>query len=299
MPSQDQGISPLFDDRAEEAIQYSPGLLAQLPKHEERPDRVWGLRDTKRFARLLQSNQNIRSSLARAADKDGDWNAGPLVWFLAYKDEQWRVQAAYVDEQNGKISYARDIYREGIARSLYKLAASDSTSLVQDEDIFSFAGNVADWISANPDTRESGRRPAYEDPLHDFYCKDGVVRDARFICKQLVGIMITAENLDEFLGSGKTDTETRQLTASLLDSIEDSFQVKGSVLNELELSWTGFDKSLPEMPHPEETFLVVVTSRFYLNNHWGQVRELTYVAVCSHGHIAGRIWRLVGEVSEG
>lgn len=175
--------------------------------------------------------------------------------------------------------WARDIYREGIARSLYKLASSDSTSLAQDEDIFSLAGNVADWISANPSGDEFGKCAAYEDPLHELDCKEGVLRDTRFICTELVGLLITAENLDEFLRTGNTDDETRKLTTSLLYSIADSFQVKGSVLNDLETSWTGFDKSLPEMPHPEETFLVVITSRFYLTSKWDQVRELAYVAV--------------------
>ncbi|KAG4293561.1 hypothetical protein FPRO06_00146 [Fusarium proliferatum] len=246
--------------------------------------------------------------LARAADEDVEWDAGPLVWFLAYKGEQWRVHAAYVDERDGKTFYrvvrlwsgevdsldnalrllliidyiadwARDIYREGIARSLYKLASSDSTSLAQDEDIFSLAGNVADWISANPSGDEFGKCAAYEDPLHELDCKEGVLRDKRFICTELVGLLITAENLDEFLRTGNTDDETRKLTTSLLYSIADSFQVKGSVLNDLETSWTGFDKSLPEMPHPEETFLVVITSRFYLTSKWDQVRELAYVAV--------------------
>ncbi|KAG5744247.1 hypothetical protein H9Q70_013048 [Fusarium xylarioides] len=346
---QDQGISPLFDDRAEEAIQYARELLDQLPTREERPDRVWGLQNTKRFARLLQLNRNIRSSpfkpdgepiafpfliieaksekgsdaftniqtqtsfairellmiqqgLARAADEDVEWDAGPLVWFIAYKGEQWRVHTAYVDERDGKVFYrvvrlwsgevdsldnalrllliidyiadwARDIYREGIARSLYKLASSDSTSLAQDEDIFSLAGNVADWISANPDGDDPGKCAAYEDPLHELDCKEGVLRDARFIRTQLTGLLITAENLDEFLRTGKTDEEARKLTTSLLGSIADPFQVKGNVLNELETSWAGFCQGLPEMPHPEETFLVVVTSRFYLTSNWDQVSE--------------------------
>ncbi|KAJ3533995.1 hypothetical protein NM208_g7734 [Fusarium decemcellulare] len=49
----EQGIGPLFDDRADEAIVYDEEVRSQLPKREERPDRVYGLRRTKRLDRIL------------------------------------------------------------------------------------------------------------------------------------------------------------------------------------------------------------------------------------------------------
>lgn len=150
--SQELGISPLFDDRAEEAIVYSPELQAELPTRQDRPDRVYGLRVTERLSRLLQSAGTVRNSpfkvdgdplvfpflvieaksekgsdaftdtqaqtafairellsiqhqLAEAAEKDGERDSGPLVWFLSYKGEQWRASAAYIHTTKKKTCY--------------------------------------------------------------------------------------------------------------------------------------------------------------------------------------------------
>ncbi|KAF4969181.1 hypothetical protein FSARC_3557 [Fusarium sarcochroum] len=355
----EQGISPLFDDRAEEAIMYSPQLQSELPKREERPDRVYGLQATNRLSRLLQSAKDIRSSpfrpdgepiifpflvieaksekgsdaftdtqvqtafairellliqrgLAQAAGEDTEWDAGPLVWFLSYKGEQWRVSAAYTHNQDDVTFYviwkrvmriwagnvdsldnalqllliidyiadwARDIYREGIACSLQKLAASDSNSMARDDDIFSLAGNVREWVSSNPKTKGAEANQIIEDPLRAFDCPEGVFRDARFIRSRFIGLIITEENLDQFLRTAQSNDEARGLAARLLQSIEDACRVKGHLLDELELIWTDTDRNLSEMSRSDEVFLVVVTSFFYLTENWEQARELSYVAV--------------------
>lgn len=50
--SYDDGINALFDNKADEMIKYPKGLQRELPKRD-RPDRVYGLRVTERFDRLL------------------------------------------------------------------------------------------------------------------------------------------------------------------------------------------------------------------------------------------------------
>ncbi|KAJ4263346.1 hypothetical protein NW762_006164 [Fusarium torreyae] len=250
----------------------------------------------------------IQRGLARAANENTGWDAGPLVWFLSNKGEQWRVSVAYTHDQNGVTFYrvvrlwagsidsldnalqlllivdyiadwARDIYREGIARSLQKLAASDSSSLVRDDDIFSLSGNVRDWVSSNPTASRVEANQVVEDPLCVFDSPAGVFRDARFIRSRFVGLMITEENLDQFLRTTESNLGTRRLTASLLESIEDACRVKGHALDELELIWTDTDRNLSEMSHPDEVFFVVVISVFYLSEEWEQTRQLSYVAI--------------------
>ncbi|OBT59599.1 hypothetical protein VE04_00034 [Pseudogymnoascus sp. 24MN13] len=49
----EQGVSLLFDDRAQEAILHEAALQAAMQKKEEQPDRVYGLRKTNRLERLL------------------------------------------------------------------------------------------------------------------------------------------------------------------------------------------------------------------------------------------------------
>ncbi|KAH7219627.1 hypothetical protein DER44DRAFT_847716 [Fusarium oxysporum] len=327
----EQGISPLFDDRAEEAIVYSSELRAELPKREHRPDRVFGLQVTERLSRLLNYAEDIRSSpfrldgdplvypflvieaksekgsdaftdtqvqtafairellsiqqeLAHVANENEEWDGGPLVWFLSYKGEQWRVFAAYIHTTPDKISYrvvrlwsggvdsldgalqllliidyiadwARDIYREGIARSLQRLAPTDSESLRRDDDIFSMAGNIRSWIASNFD------------------------RNARFVESQCIGLVITHHNVESFLRTATTDRETRGLISVLLESLERPCLAKGQVLNDLELMWTDTDRNLSEILHPEDVFYVVVVATFYLSPGWKPTRELTYLAV--------------------
>ncbi|KAF9760877.1 hypothetical protein IL306_004086 [Fusarium sp. DS 682] len=341
--SPEQGISPLFDDRAEEAIIYSSELRAELPKREDRPDRVYGLQVTERLSRLLDLAEGIRSSpfrldedplvfpflvieaksekgsgaftdiqvqtgfairellsiqhqLAQAAEEDTEWDGGPLVWFLSYKGEEWRVFAAYMHITNVKTSYrvvrlwsgsvdsldsalqllliidyiadwARDIYREGIARSLYKLTESDSASLARDADIFSLAGNVRDWAYSTPDTSEVGVSQPFHDPLRQFDCDRGLFRDATFVHSKFMGLIITEENVEQFLHIGATNDATRKLAASLLASIEDFIRVRGRLLNEIEVMWTDTDRGLSNMSSPEEVFYTVVTSVFYLTTN--------------------------------
>ncbi|EGU75170.1 hypothetical protein FOXB_14309 [Fusarium oxysporum f. sp. conglutinans Fo5176] len=351
----EQGISPLFDDRAEEAIIYSSELRAELPKREHRPDRVFGLQVTERLSRLLNYAEDIRSSpfrldgdplvfpflvieaksekgsdaftytqvqtafairellsiqqeLAHVANENEEWDGGPLVWFLSYKGEQWRVFAAYIHTTPDKISYrvvrlwsggvdsldgalqllliidyiadwARDIYREGIARSLQRLAPTDSESLRRDDDIFSMAGNIRSWIASNFDRSHDAKDRPMGDSLCKFDCGSGVFRDARFVESQCIGLVITHHNVESFLRTATTDKETRGLISVLLESLERPCLAKGQVLNDLELMWTDTDRNLSEILHPEDVFYVVVVATFYLSPGWKPTRELTYLAV--------------------
>ncbi|KAF4498054.1 hypothetical protein FAGAP_5774 [Fusarium agapanthi] len=351
----EQGISPLFDDRAEEAIIYSSELRAELPKREHRPDRVYGLQVTERLSRLLNYAEDIRSSpfrpdgdplvfpflvieaksekgtdgftnaqvqtafairellsiqheLSHVTDEGREWDGGPLVWFLSYVGEEWRVFAAYIHTTHNRMFYrvvrlwsgevdsldgalqllliidyiadwARDIYREGIAHSLQKLAPTDCESLRRDDDIFSKAGNVRSWIASNFEQSHDAKAQAVGDPLCEFDCDAGVFRDARFVESQCIGLVITHHNVEAFLRTATTPWETSGLISALVDSLERPCLVKGQVLNDLELMWTDTDRDLSEILHPKEVFYVVVVAKFYLSPDWKPTRELTYLAV--------------------
>jgi hypothetical protein len=152
----EQGVNPLFDDRTQETIIQEAELQAQMSRREQ-PDRVYGLRMTKRLERLLLWTEDkrptsgsrpigeciktspfrpdrepiifpffaleaksekgrdgfscvemqtaftirallkLQEDLRKATGEESQWESGPLVWFLAYKGEQWRVAAAYVE----------------------------------------------------------------------------------------------------------------------------------------------------------------------------------------------------------
>lgn len=144
----------------DEAIAYSPELKAEMSKGKEMPDRVYGLRATRRLEHILSSTDKrhsasgqcigdsitthpftkddvepvhfpflvleaksekgpdsfsdiasqtafsirellmLQENLRVAAGEGPEWEAGPLVWFLSYKGEEWRVCIAYMKAEN-------------------------------------------------------------------------------------------------------------------------------------------------------------------------------------------------------
>lgn len=286
---------------------------------------------------------SIQHELAQATNKGRECDGGPLVWFLSYRGEEWRVFAAYihtthdgrsyvstehmkqtcsltflqrvvrlwsgeVDSLNGALQllliidyiadWARDIYREGIAHSLRKLAPIDSESLRRDDDILSKAGNVRSWISSIFEKSHDAKAQPVRDPLCEFDCTLGVFRDARFVESQCIGLVITHHNVEYFLRTAATDLETRDLISALMDSLERPCLVKGQVLNDLELMWTDTDRNMTEILNPEDVFYVVVVAKFYLSPGWKPTRELTYLAISkklvqdSMRHPAGPLSRI-------
>lgn len=51
---------------------------------------------------------SLQGELAQAAGEGTEWDGGPLVWFLSYKGEQWRVWAAYIEIEGEKKCYVSD-----------------------------------------------------------------------------------------------------------------------------------------------------------------------------------------------
>ncbi|KAK3297244.1 uncharacterized protein B0H64DRAFT_431222 [Chaetomium fimeti] len=372
----DPGISPLFDYHIEEAMVYPPELKSELAKREEKPDRIYGLRSTRRLERLLSSTDNrpsaagqcvgdsitshpfrgdaeppnfpffvleaksekgadsfsdaayqtafairelllLQENLRAAAGEDREWDAGPLVWFLSYKGEEWKVSIAYIEIKDGCqyfrivqlwrgavnvkdgalqllliidyiFDWARDMYREAIIQSLRKLAISDSKSLAyQDSDIMSTyyaRDRVGLWAEVNPEADNTntgawvGQESGIKDALRSFDTKSGVIRDIRYIKSRFFGLYVTRENLTAFLGSRDSDLGSKNLAASLLKHLVEGWRVKGETLDALEFDWTGKDRGQGQS-HREVTFLVVAGVAAYLSFDWEQTRELSYLAV--------------------
>ncbi len=180
--------------------------------------------------------------------------------------------------------WARDIYREGVIRSLRKLAISDSRSLAyQDSDILSTVTQVEKWVITDQHRMESTWSEEQEtagvkDALRSFDTRQGVIRDIRYIQSRFVGLHINQDNLGAFLKSTSSEKKSKQLAVSLLTHLLEGWRVKGETLTALESDWTGKDRGL-EYQDQEATFLVVATVAAYLTTDWEQTRELSYIAV--------------------
>ncbi|KAH8679385.1 hypothetical protein BGZ61DRAFT_457118 [Ilyonectria robusta] len=254
---------------------------------------------------------SLQEELAQAAGEGTEWDGGPLVWFLSYKGELWRVWAAYIETEGEKkcyrvvrlweggldspenalqllliidyiVDWARDIYREGVARSLKKLALHDSKSLAYDSDIFSLAEDVQDWVVADDEGDEVDLvepQSAAGDLLRAFDSQHGVFRDARFIRTRFIGLYVTEENFRHLIYSAPSNDAAKKLAKSLLESLEESCRMRRDMLDDLEVSWTDMDRHGADMIAPDAIFLVVATAVSYFTPDWEQTRELSYLAI--------------------
>lgn len=180
------------------------------------------------------------------------------------------------------VDWARDIYREGVARSLKKLALHDSKSLAYDSDIFSLADDVQDWVVADDEGDEIDLvepQSATGDLLRAFDSQHGVFRDARFIRTRFIGLYVTEENFRQLIYSAPSNDAAKKLAMSLLSSLEEACRVRRDTLDDLEVSWTDVDRHGADMIAPDAIFLVVATAVSYFTPDWEQTRELSNLAV--------------------
>ncbi|KAL2139937.1 hypothetical protein VTI28DRAFT_4482 [Corynascus sepedonium] len=181
------------------------------------------------------------------------------------------------------------MYREGVIRSLNKLAVSGSkTVLYQDSDIFSTCprDRVQLWLEAtneDDDTRGLDAREsiAIQDGLRCFDTRSGVIRDIRYIQSKFLGLYLTRDNLHTFFNSANTELESKKLACTLLTHLVEGWWVTGETLDALEFNWTGKDRG-QDQPFQDATFLVVAGVAAYLSPDWQQTREFSYVAVEEH-----------------
>ncbi|KAF2809204.1 uncharacterized protein BDZ99DRAFT_533885, partial [Mytilinidion resinicola] len=369
----EQGVSLLFDDRAEEEILHSPTVMADLPKKREKPDRVYGLRITKRLERLLLWSEDKRASsggktigesirstpfradgepvlfpflvieaksekgregfsdievqtafairtllelqqdLADAVGEDSSSETSPLVWFLSYRGEQWRVSAAFIKYDAGVKTYrivdlwdgrlvpkegalrllliidyifdwARDIYRETIISELRSLSASDTHSLSNDSDVISMLDRL-NFSSMEIGLDDNTQEPANEIPpvvgsvYHRLDSAYGAVRDARSIRSRFMSLYITEDNLSAFMTSMRTTEQAKSAARAILRFLRDCWRVSAEALDNIEQMWTGKDRENENLYRPTKCFLVMVTLSAYLSPSWEQTRELSYLAV--------------------
>ncbi|OQV09476.1 hypothetical protein CLAIMM_13594 [Cladophialophora immunda] len=345
----DEGLNPLFDDRADEEIQYEDEIRTKLAKGKK-PDRVVGLRLTKRLDRILhetegregdliadsirttpfqpsmkpllfpfllieaksekspdafskidaQSGFALRSllqlqrDLLHASAENRQSGVEPLVWYLAYRGEQWRLSGAYVEEKQhasrpnyrilqlwgGDITdenealrlllildyvfdWARDIYRREIICGLLSLAPNASQSLIADTDVGSTYNDFAHFGDVDNDEPAIGNNLVHTEPfgvLHllKFFDKECLAfRDARYMAHKVWALHVTLENLDDFLSKMNTTEKAMQLARQLWRSIcgEGTWSVTADCLNAVEKLWTGQDREPHTFQNPEQPFL--------------------------------------------
>ncbi|KAJ4359985.1 uncharacterized protein N0V89_000544 [Didymosphaeria variabile] len=124
----------------------------------------------------IQNSLQLQLELLETQGNTMGVPGGPLVWYLAYRGEDWRLYAGHVEVQDGKpkvfinylwggsingvneslqlvlivdyiVDWARDTYRPNILRQLKSLASSafDDRATV-DPDVVSLNGEIENWM---------------------------------------------------------------------------------------------------------------------------------------------------------
>lgn len=96
MDSHEVGDSLLFDDRAEEPIMYGPPVEIQLPK--KKPDRVFGLKKTMTFAKILDINGGDSDEALRCSPFK-DCNDPLLFPFLIIEAKPEKMSVGFEETQ--------------------------------------------------------------------------------------------------------------------------------------------------------------------------------------------------------
>ena len=60
---------------------------------------------------------DIQFKLKSATGERSQWLSGPLVWFLSNRGDDWRVAAAFVEEQGAELHYVRSTKAKGKTNS--------------------------------------------------------------------------------------------------------------------------------------------------------------------------------------
>jgi hypothetical protein len=83
--------------RGDEEPAHFPFLILEA-KSEKGADSFTDMEYQTAFA--IREMLVLQDNLRVAAGEGREWDAGPLVWFLSYKGEEWKVSVAYMETEN-------------------------------------------------------------------------------------------------------------------------------------------------------------------------------------------------------
>jgi hypothetical protein len=129
----DVGINPIFDNRAEEAITYSKGIRMDLGRREHRPDRIFGLCQTRTIEMLLgklargqpQPLATVAQTVRVTPFRDA---AEPIIFpflIMEAKSEKSSSSFTNIDMQTAFAIRELVLLQEGLERASSKLGHPD------------------------------------------------------------------------------------------------------------------------------------------------------------------------------
>ncbi|KEF62473.1 uncharacterized protein A1O9_00446 [Exophiala aquamarina CBS 119918] len=233
---------------------------------------------------------DLQYGLKKASGPGSQWKAEPLVWFIGYKGEYWRISAAYVDDQvvphrfriidglwDGRLTkeedslrlllimdyifdWARDVHRRDIIEGLISLAETVAPSLANETDVFSTA-DPSDFTLLNleplePEMAEASLATSIEmNKALSFFDGHGyAIRDGRHMHHTFYGLEVTVDNVREILQLAKSPAKKKEVMKALriASNHHDSIRVSRSCIDTIESIWTGCDRAYTSSENPLE-----------------------------------------------
>jgi hypothetical protein len=121
--------------------------------------------------------------------------------------------------------------------------------------------------------------------LHRFETIHGVVRDARRIESQLLGLVITKENFATLKNSFDKDRDGRNMVGEVLQALKARALLlpNRNALDKMESMWTGISRpnygDEMEDAGERESIYVQFGVSYFIDHEWNQVRQLNYLAI--------------------
>ncbi|KAI9668201.1 MAG: hypothetical protein M1821_001021 [Bathelium mastoideum] len=200
------------------------------------------------------------------------------------------------------VDWARDTFRPNILlqiKMLRSLGPIDPSSFMVNEDIYSVldcASRVGGWINSydaeiiaeeEQDSEHCNRIPNDDkagniEHLHKVETAHGLVRDARKIESQLLGLVITEANFQAVMDSFDTEVLARQFSRDVLSVLNQRHLIleNQNALDKIGDLWTGrssFEQA--DVMHEDTKIFVQFRGSYFIDHEWNQVRQLNYLVV--------------------
>jgi hypothetical protein len=209
------------------------------------------------------------------------------VWEGSICHESQALQILFIMDYI--FDWARDIYRVMILNQLGALSCDDLTHT--DPDIGSIIfpsveGRESTWIARSQEKHEAADetlhfpQPSASDfPWNLVLMPHGVIRDASVIQTKLLGIVITENDVDDFLLSFPSEEAARTAVVAMVGFLKISWLVTGASLASLEAKWVSAVAENPLFVNNEDNFLLKIAVQSFVDVEWEPVRQLIYFAI--------------------
>ncbi|KAF2190418.1 hypothetical protein K469DRAFT_697687 [Zopfia rhizophila CBS 207.26] len=233
----------------------------------------------------------------------------PLVWFFAWKGDEWHLYIGYAEDITGAIEpnnfksviveiwsghisnresalhllllidyivdWGRDIYRPRILSYLRILSIPDiekAMSIGPDSNIFSLRPTESWMRCGRQDADSVDWLDSVEDDPPD------IPSNSNYNILILKGLYITADNLNTLLYSFETESQAQDFCVTVLQFLrKGSLRMNGDeILRLVERAWAPYHQ--PRIPYSGEVY-VLMSFSYYFNIQWDLIRELSFLAV--------------------